>query len=236
MELLWGKNERGSVAEFASRAGVGFASAYRELHAMRRLGLVTSDRGSGAESFSANTAHPLASALRALTGSAEPVARSEEADRTRGQLRALGAPLLDEPSATEGRDVEEILVRGAALAHRDPVVARTLPVCLFMTRDRLDPDRLRKLARRFGEGQAVGFFLDLTGELSRDERLSEWSKSLRDHRFKAVRDFFWERSRSGLQRRLAEERTPEVARRWGFRMNMDLESFRSLFERFARAG
>jgi hypothetical protein len=50
-----------------------------------------------------------------------------------------------------------------------------------------------------------------------------------------VRDLFLVPAGSKYQSRLAEERTPAVARRWGFRMNMDLDSFRSLFDRFAHA-
>jgi hypothetical protein len=232
LDLLWRRNEHGSVTELARRAGVGFASAYRELRAMQRLGLTTSERTSGVESFRANAAHPLADALRSLVAPMDATTNDEETDRTRGQLRALGAPLLAGAPETIDGPVEEVLVRGAALAHRDPAVARSLPVCLFRARDRIDAGRLREVARRLSERHAVGFFLELTAGLSGDARLTDWSRALRDHRRRATQDFFFGPSASGLQRRLADERTPEVARRWGFRMNMDLESFRSLFERF----
>jgi hypothetical protein len=33
----------------------------------------------------------------------------------------------------------------------------------------------------------------------------------------------------------AERNTPAATRRWGYRMNMDLENFRTLFEKFADA-
>jgi hypothetical protein len=36
------------------------------------------------------------------------------------------------------------------------------------------------------------------------------------------------------ERQLAELKTPEVARKWGFRMNMGLDSFASMFEKGAR--
>jgi hypothetical protein len=35
------------------------------------------------------------------------------------------------------------------------------------------------------------------------------------------------------ERRLAELRTPEVARKWGFRMNMGMDSFESMFRKGA---
>ena len=36
------------------------------------------------------------------------------------------------------------------------------------------------------------------------------------------------------ERKLAEMRTPEVARKWGFRMNLDMDSFESMFKKGAR--
>jgi hypothetical protein len=57
-------------------------------------------------------------------------------------------------------------------------------------------------------------------------------KPLRDRRYKAPRDFFYAASHSRRQRQLAEEKTPQVARRWRLRMNMDLDAFRSTFEKF----
>ena len=36
------------------------------------------------------------------------------------------------------------------------------------------------------------------------------------------------------ERKLAEMRTPEVARKWGFCMNMGMDSFESMFKKGAR--
>jgi hypothetical protein len=235
LEVLWRESGQGSVTDLARRAGVGFAGAYRELHAMHRFGLVVADRGPGAESFRANRDHPLAAALQALVGPTSETPADTETARTRGGLRALGAPILAEPVEELERPVEEVLVRGVVLAHRDPAVARALPVCIFKVRERLDPARLQEHARRLRERHGVGFFLDLTAELSGDRVFLAWAKPLRDHRRTLTCDFFFVSGASEFQRRLAEERTPDVARRWGFRMNMDVESFRSLFERFVHA-
>lgn len=235
LDLLWRRNASGSASDLARRAGVGFAGAYRELQAMQRVGLVAADRSAGGVTYCANTAHPSAGTLRSLVESVGVVLFPAEPDRIRGQLRALGAPLLEEPADVPAGPVDEIIVRGVALAHSDPGIARALPVCLFRVRDRLDPGRLGVCARRMGERHAVGFFLDLTAELAGGETFSGWSRPLRDHRRKLANDFFFGPAGSGLQRRLAEERTPDAARRWGFRMNMDLESFRTLFEKFVHA-
>jgi hypothetical protein len=223
------------VTELARRAGVGFANAHRELHAMKGLGLVVADREARAESFHANAAHPLARALRALVAAPVAATPDGDAERTRAQLRALGAPLLGGRSSAAVLSVEEVVVRGAILAHRDPAVARTLPLCIWNARDRIDAVRLRETSRRLGEREAVGFFLELTAALSGDARFVEWSRPLRDRRRTVPRDFFPASSASRYQSRLAASRTPAVARRWGLRMNMGLESFRTLFERFAGA-
>ena len=41
------------------------------------------------------------------------------------------------------------------------------------------------------------------------------------------------RPRNDFDRELAEHRTPPVARKWGFLMNMGEDSFRALYERHA---
>lgn len=75
------------------------------------------------------------------------------------------APLHDEAADPPNDDIEETLAQGIALAHREPTVARTLPVCLYRQRDRLRAERLRRHALELGEKRALGFFLDLTSDL-----------------------------------------------------------------------
>lgn len=237
LQLLWGQDATGSATELAERAGVGFASAWRELRAMQAIELVVSSREGSAEVFRANRAHPLGRALAAIVRGPARTVASRRDHRLRAQLRALGAPLLAEEPATPRGELEATLARAVQLAHRDPAVARTLPVCLYLQRDALRADRLVHHARQLGEKRAMGFFLDLTTELSRDPRFATWTAPLRDARFKAQRDFFHGQasSRSPTERRLADARTPAPARRWGLRMNMDMDAFRSTFERFTDA-
>jgi hypothetical protein len=233
LQLLWGQDKAGSTAELAALAGVGFASAYRELRAMKSQGLVVTERRGGAQVYRASRAHPLADALRAIVVARAPSpVEDPEARQVRGQLAALGAPVQHEAVETPCEPVEATVVRGVQLARRDPDVARTLPVCLYRQRDALDPARLRQYAVQLGEKQALGFFLGLTAELSGDRRFARWMKPLRDRRCRAPRDFFHAAARSRRQRQLAEEKTPQVARRWRLRMNMDLDAFRSTFEKF----
>ena len=234
LDLLWRQDASGSTAHLAALANVGFASAYRELRAMQAAGLARAERQGAALVYRANQTHPLADALRiVITAEAPDPGEDSEARQLRSQLAALGAPLQHEAEGSPRGDVEEVVAQGVHLAHRDPDVARTLPVCLYQQRDTLDPARLRAHAVRLGEKRALGFFLDLTAELSGDRRFAQWTKPLRDRRLKVPRDFFYAASRSRRQRRLAEEKTPPPARRWRLRMNMDLDAFRSTFEKFA---
>lgn len=232
LQLLF-RGESGSVTALAERASIGFASAYRELRAMQALDLVTSERDQGAEVFRVNAAHPLADAIRALaTAPTRPVA-NDEGRRVRRQLRALGAPLLEDVPEVPCGEVEDVVVRGVRLAHRDPAVARALPVCLYSLRDRLRPDRFHEYALKLGEKRALGFFLDLTATLSGDRRFSVWARGLKDRRCSAQKDFFHGVPRTALEREAARRSTPRPARRWGYRMNMNLDAFASIFAKFA---
>jgi DNA-binding transcriptional ArsR family regulator len=231
LTLLWGEMTEGSVSELADAAGVGRTSAYRELQAMTRRGLVVTARRSGRDVFSANRSHPAAEALRALASTRTPRAVVEQRDAAlSGQLRTLGAPLPDSPLPVDPDTREDVLVRGVKASHTDPRLARTLPLCFWAQRHSLDVDRLLDTAKQQREKNAVGFFLELTTELSADHRFSEWAQLFRDRRFRA-KDFF-STSTTKAQAELAETTTPQVAKEWGFRMNVDLESFKSLFDKF----
>ena len=236
LQLLWTGNESGSVKELAERAGVGFASAWRELRAMQAIALVVSSREGAAEVFAANTSHPLADALRSIVVAPARTAINDRADRrTRSALRALGAPLLEGAARRPVGDVEETIVRGVQLAHHDPAVARSMPVCLYRQRNALRPALLEHWARQLGEKRSLGFFCDLTSALSKDPRFVEWAAGLRDRRCVAQRDFFPSTSRSLLARQAADLNTPAAARRWGLRMNLGMDAFTSTFEKFRHA-
>ena len=75
---------------------------------------------------------------------------------------------------------------------------------------------------------------DLTGVLAKDKRLRSFARTLEDRRVKKVRDFF-EGPHGKYARHLADQRTPQVAKDWHFRMNMDMENFRQLYSKFREA-
>jgi hypothetical protein len=155
------------------------------------------------------------------------------ADLVQAWLAHLGAPLYGS-TAVAASDVpapERVLVEALALARSEAVVARALPVAFYRSRQHLDFRRLRRLAEERGLALVLGFFLELTGELARDRDLVREARPFlpkRRHRKRASQFF---RVRSPTERQLAELKTPPVARRWGFRMNMSLDSFASMFNK-----
>ena len=232
LELLWRDGESGSVSELARLAGLSFSGAHRELQAMARVGLAVRDASGHAPAYRANAAHPGAGLVRQLLAPGALAASGEEktASEVRGCLVDHGA-LLDAPRR-KAPSPERALAAGARLSHRDPSVARVLPALIWKHRHRLDRERLLVEARRFGEKQALGLFLEIAAELGRDPSLTRWADTFRDRRVRTVKDFF-DSSGSPYARELAERHTPPVARRWHYRLNMGLDAFESSFRRHA---
>jgi hypothetical protein len=157
-------------------------------------------------------------------------------ERVQAWLAHLGAPLYGS-TAVKASDVpspEWVFAEALPLARREAALARALPFALYRTRKRLDFSLLRRLARERGQGRTLGFFLDLTAELSGDRSLAREARPLvrEARRRERASQFF--KLRSTTERRLAELKTPAVARRWGFRMNMSADSFASMFRKAAR--
>ncbi len=205
---------------------------------MKQVGLVTASRSGGSsEIYRANRASPVAAAIEQLVshgarraGSARRAPTADD-DELRRRLRALGAPLLIDAAPVRGAQALEVtLAESVRLARRDATLARALPVALWRQRERIDWDQLRAEARRVGEKHAVGLFIELTGELGCDPRLADEAAPLRDARVKKLHDFFVGQ-KSVHERKLAELHTPAAARRWGFRMNQDQDSFASTFRK-----
>lgn len=201
---------------------------------MKAAGLTVAERDGVATVYRANLAHPQADVLTALLTAAPPAHGDSDQRRLRGRLAALGAPLGG--AAKEARDPppEEVLAAGLVLAHHSPTVARVLPVAFWRQRDKLDYERLEQAATLRDERQALGFYLELTGQLGGDRRLVRRASGLRDRRRTALRPFF-SGGRGPFARAAAQERSPALARRWGFLMNMELESFATTFRKHVPA-
>jgi len=170
------------------------------------------------------------------TPSALARASEKRDERVRSWLGHYGAPLLvaahlgpeDVPS------LEQTLVHGLRLAHRDAIVAEVLPLVLWHRRQQLDFAKLTLLARKEGEAQSLGLFLELTGELAGDRTFIHAARTLRDRRYRRMKYFFSADGRTELSREITHLHTPKLAKRWHYLMNMTFEGFESHFRKFVR--
>lgn len=169
--------------------------------------------------------------------------RGAQAQRTKSQerrdleirfaLAAVGAPAGAPRRNPAPADLEATLADGLLLAHRDATLARTLPLVFWRQRNRFSLDRLVDQASRRGERFSLGLFLELAGRLGHEPTLVQAARRLRDRRRTAVRQFFT-RTHGPIAMAMARRYSPQVARRWGYLMNMPVDSFRTLFDKFAR--
>jgi hypothetical protein len=244
-QLLWGRQAVGNVSALSRLAGISFSAVYRELESMREAGLASCERVGGELHYQAKVDHPRASLLRQLAGLPnEPVAgeaavgesQASSDDAVRSWLASFGAPLgAPGAMATPAPELEEVLAEAVKLSHRDATVTRVLPVTLWKHRNNLKMARLVEKATRRDERQALGCFLELAGRLGQAPALVREARKLRDKRRSRTRMFFDARPRGRYSLALTRRKTPKAARRWGYLMNMDLDSFKSLFEKFAEA-
>ena len=204
---------------------------HRELEAMRAEGLASSERVGRTLVYRANGKHRQAALVRRLLEerTAAGTQASARAEQVRGWLALAGAPLLvSQPVSDRGPRLEKVLAKALTLSHDDATVARALPLVFWAQRDRLDYDRLVREATRMNERHTLGFFLELTGLLAGDGRFVTLAGRLRDRRRSRVRLFF-ARPHGRLALAAARRKTPRLARRWGYLMNMGLDSFASAF-------
>jgi hypothetical protein len=233
--LLWGQDATGSISDLSRRAKVTFSAAHRELEAMRAAGLARAERSNAERVYRAETDHPQGRLLRQVAKAPGQVRTDRPMNHdheVRTALAAVGAP-LGSPRTKTPPPLEEALANALVLSHRDPTVARVLPLVLWRQRDRLDLDRLVAQASRRDERSALGYFLELAGRLGDDSALVQAARGLRDRRRTKTRQFF-AGPLGPHAAALARRNTPKEALRWGYVMNMPLDSFRTLFEKFAK--
>jgi hypothetical protein len=174
----------------------------------------------------ANQNHPAAAALVTLleTPAVVPASRLEQA-RVRESLAGWGAPLAGvRPVRRFG--LEETALLGLEESARDATVLRTLPVLLARNWSVLNWAALKEEARRRKLKAHLGMLAELTASLA--GLPGSPVKELRDRRVKRMR--FFPEVKSRYEEELARRRTPEVAKRWGFWMNLSEESFRRTLE------
>jgi DNA-binding transcriptional ArsR family regulator len=239
LRLLWAEGHSGSVSELARQADLSFAAAHRELEDMRAAGVAEREREGNRLVYRARAGHDQATLLRNLGRLAAqpevtPPPDEIHADTVRGWLRDLGAPLGAPPSSKRAPSVETAVADGLALSHQNSTVARVLALVLWRQREKLDLDQLVREATRRDERETLGFYLELTSRLGRYPRFAKASRALRDRRRTRVRLFF-AKPHSAYDLTLARKNTPAAARRWGYLMNMGVDSFASAFTKHAGA-
>lgn len=232
LKTLQSHREGLSVRQLARRTGLAYSNAHREVNQMKQVGLLRQKKVGKALLCSWNSDSAAARALGPFLRDPEThVAGAPGEEMLFWNLKQWGAPLTREGKSGRKLSLEETLGYGLSLARHHPELARVWPVVFAKNRAALDLAALVRLGRRLGQKRALGFFLSLSRKLLNDPRLAKTERALRDERFRKTEDFFvLERGRRA--RKLAEKRTPSLAREWHFRMNMTLESFRAPFEKF----
>lgn len=216
---------------------MSYSNAYSELKRLERASLARSEVVGNSLVFTAAGNHPLAGEIETLlraSDETEPTKEGTDPGRVLATLASFGAPLSADADPDGSLTPEEAVAQGLRLVHGHPALARAYPVLLTRIRSRLNLERLRQRATELNEKQTLGFLLDLTGTLSNDRQLRSFARTLKDRRIKRVRDFF-EGPHGKYSRYLAEHRTSQVAKDWHFRMNMDMDNFRTFYSKFCGA-
>lgn len=238
LRALWLDDATNSVHALARQYQLSYSNAYAELKRLERASLAQSSVVGNSLVFRANKANPLADEVRALVlaSDSSPSVNDDGYPplRVMANLVALGAPLRCETVPVTDMTPEDAIAHGLRLAHYDPTLVRAYPVLLQRNRNRLDMALLKRKASALNEKRTLGFFLELTGMLANDRHLRSLAATLKDRRFKKVRDFF-EFPQGKFSKQLAEQRTPLVAREWRFRLDMDMDNFRQFYSKFCEA-
>lgn len=237
IRALWLEGASGSVRALAQQTDLTYSTAHAELKRLERASLARSRVVGNSLVFEAAKDHPVAAAVETLVRASDDTQPTEERlepQRVLANLASLGAPVHADTAPAADLEPEEAVVRGLRLTHRYPTLARAYPVLLARNRGRLNLERLKQRATAVNERQTLGFYLELTGALANDRRLLSFAQTLKDRRVRKVRDFF-EGPHGKYSRNLADQRTPQVAKDWHFRMNMDMDNFRDFYSKFCEA-
>ena len=147
-------------------------------------------------------------------------------------LARLGAPLPVPHKTNKVFNLEETLAYSLKLARRNSTVARVLTVAFAQSKNTLDFGHLKSCALKLHETQALGFYLDLTGQLLHDRTFQRQAMQLFDPTNIRQKSFFVGTPKKGKYLRLLEKlNTPTLAKKWGFRMNLGMDSFEAQFKK-----
>lgn len=234
--LVWDEGLEASVREFSLMSGLSYATAYEELHTMEDLGLVKKVTQGRSTLYSSALSKEEKSLFKKLLSSEDQT--TSQKLKFAEALFELGLPyagstkeLGNEPVA----DKEELVVRATFRAKENATLARALPVLLAKLLPQLNEHRLMYWAKKYEVKKEFGFFVDLTGFLSEKKTYRKMAKAFFDQRW-SQNDFLFspDNNAKGFQAELVEMNTPQLAKHWHLKMNMGLDSFESLFKKFAK--
>lgn len=235
-ELLWTEGDEASVRELSLMAGLSYATAYEELQRMEKMGLVKGQAVGKATLFSSNLSEAEKKVFAALVGGQSVKAGKKLSAR----LQELGLPMVGDLSSLGDEvvaDDEELVVKAVSLAKQNPTLARSLPVVLVTVLPNVNPHRLLYWAKRYKVKRELGFFVALTAHLSKEPALKKLAKLFFDKRWSKPQYFLTaEENAKGFQAKLVEQNTPSLAKTWKLKMNLGLDSFESLFNKFVSEG
>lgn len=223
-----------TVLQLSRAVGVAYSAVHREVEQLQSLGLARTERLGNALVCTWNAEHPAAQTVDRLLSDQTGVVHDPDDQTVFWNLRRWGAPLVRPGALGEKLSLETTLAYGLSLARRHSDVTRVWPVTLARNRNEVNLRHLQQLATRLGQKRSLGFFIVLTGRLLKDNDLERWGERLKDGRFRSTEDFF-DKEQGARARILVEQRTPPLAREWGLRMNMPMESFESVFAKFVGA-
>jgi DNA-binding transcriptional regulator YhcF (GntR family) len=231
----------GSIRKLAQKAGVSFSIAYNELTAMQQEKLVVSKRIGSATIYKANTHNPKVKLLTKFVIDISKTKNSadftQETERLFAQLVTMGLPFVS-PSGIKPTTYSktEAVVRGLELAQQDARVGSVFPVLINKVFNELEKDNLVDLAKELGHHKVLGFFLELTSEITNNPEMKNLAEQLFDKRWKKVSDLFHpahKHKRSQLEENLTDLKTPRLAKKWNFRMLTTLDDFKANFRKHA---
>lgn len=219
-----------SVSALARRVGLSPRAVGQEVKHLSQLGLVDVERIGTADVVRARPRHPAVRPLRVLLSlpAGADVGDVDEATDVRRSMAAWGAPLVVS-RPTRAFDLHTTIVAALEHARTDGTVLRVLPTLVLRNRPAIDWIELAEKARARRVRAELGLVLDVAAAISGDDTLVKQADALIDRR---VRQFRYFPAVSGrFEAELAQARSPDVATRWRFWMNLSLESFRSTWER-----
>ena len=221
-----------SVHELSQLSGLPYATAHEFLQRLLSMGLVEKTKSGRATLFSSNLFGEDLKSLKILLGGGKSAKK-----KPLSEFPELVLPLVGEYPEFEkekAQSLEELLVKLVVLAKRNSSLLRVLPLLVQRLGDRLDVNELGYWSKRHHVDRELGFVLDLTARLSENRKFSLMAKRLMDKRWSKPTFFLKsEEGARGFQAKLSEQNTPDLAKKWYLKLNMGLDSFESMYGKFA---